>query len=269
MKCFHHDDLDGQASGFCVYDQYHECEMREINYGTPFPFEAIEPNEKIWIVDYSIEPSEMLKLLEITTNVVWIDHHKTALEKYVGFPKEIDGVRSIEDAACILTWRYIYPNKVVPKSINLVADRDIWKWDFGDETKYFFAGSQLYDTSPTSEFWLKYMYQINIDELVEQGKIIEQYKAQEDKLLNKIGFDCVFEGNNCWAVNRPMISSNRIEGRIDNYDIVIFYYNDGSNWTVSLRSNKIDVAFIAKNRGGGGHKSAAGFQCRSLPFDKE
>lgn len=48
----------------------------------------------------------------------------------------------------------------------------------------------------------------------------------------------------------------------DNIDIFInMFYNIKSNtWNLSLRSLKIDVAAIAKEYGGGGHKNAAGFK---------
>jgi nanoRNase/pAp phosphatase (c-di-AMP/oligoRNAs hydrolase) len=41
---------------------------------------------------------------------------------------------------------------------------------------------------------------------------------------------------------------------------------DGSQYTVSLYSETIDVSVIAKKHGGGGHKGAAGFVCPKLPF---
>jgi nanoRNase/pAp phosphatase (c-di-AMP/oligoRNAs hydrolase) len=43
---------------------------------------------------------------------------------------------------------------------------------------------------------------------------------------------------------------------------------DGEQYTVSLYSKTVDVSEIAKKYGGGGHKGAAGFQCKKLPFMK-
>jgi len=51
-----------------------------------------------------------------------------------------------------------------------------------------------------------------------------------------------------------------------NYDIWIACVFDGSVWIVSLYSLEADVSVIAKKYGGGGHKKAAGFKCRDLPF---
>ena len=113
MKCFYHADADGRCAGFWVClnvgitDTY-KPEFIEINYGKPFPFERIGQDEQVYIVDYSIEPAEMLQLLEITKDITWIDHHKTAIEKYADFPHAIRGVRYDGVAGCMLAYCYIH-----------------------------------------------------------------------------------------------------------------------------------------------------------------
>jgi oligoribonuclease NrnB/cAMP/cGMP phosphodiesterase (DHH superfamily) len=311
MKCFYHGDLDGQASAFSVHawagiygpHEHGNC-MFEINYGTEFPFDIILPDEQVWIVDFSIDPEDMLKLLSITENVTWIDHHKTAIEKYKDFGKDIRGVRKSGEAGCVLTWKYLHwwtgrgqgterlrigcPEGLeVPRVIELVGDRDVWTWAYGDETRRFFAGSQLHDTSPESKFWWNCMAHETKDiplpntgnknarihgeifwlKLLSDGETILKYKKQTDKSVNEsIGFECSLGDYSCWAINRGRCSSDRMGGRISEYDAVISYGHDGSVFTVSLYSEKIDVSEIAKTYGGGGHKGAAGFQCKKLPF---
>ena len=114
MKCFYHIDLDGKAAAFCVYawagikDVEQQVEFIPIDYGIPFPFDSVQPDEQVWIVDYSIKPDEMTRLLEITKDVTWIDHHKTAIEKYSDYPNKIRGIRKDGVAGCVLTWKYIH-----------------------------------------------------------------------------------------------------------------------------------------------------------------
>ena len=43
---------------------------------------------------------------------------------------------------------------------------------------------------------------------------------------------------------------------------------DGTQFTISLYSEVVDVSEIAKKYGGGGHKGASGFHCKQLPFSK-
>ena len=107
MKCFYHNDADGKCSGFWVFqcagmtDIHGHCDFIEMRYEKPFPMDTIKPNERVYIVDYSISPNEMRELLKITTDITWIDHHKTAIEKYDGFEYDIRGLRYDGIAACI------------------------------------------------------------------------------------------------------------------------------------------------------------------------
>ena len=312
MKCFYHSDLDGQASAFIVHAWVgiNDCnvspEFIEINYGTEFPLDIIYPGEQVWIVDYSIHPNEMRKLLAVTDDVTWIDHHKTAIEKYEGFERGIAGIRRDGTAGCVLTWEWVHwmtgrgsgmlsgdqvvensQNLPVPRCIQLVGDRDVWKWEFGDETRHFFSGAMLHNTSPASEFWWQCMEHEIEDlpppntgnraarirgekfwaQLLRDGETIERYKAQSDKgITESIGYDVEWLGYKCFACNRARVSSDRFGSRIKEYDILLPHYHDGKQWTVSLYSEKVDVSEIAKARGGGGHKGASGFQCKDLPW---
>jgi len=50
----------------------------------------------------------MRELLITTKNVTWIDHHKTAIEKYNDFEYDIRGVRYDGIAGCMLTYCYLH-----------------------------------------------------------------------------------------------------------------------------------------------------------------
>lgn len=315
MICFHHNDLDGRAAGFCVYAwtgiKNGRGKFVEIDYKDKFPFDDIIPGEQVWIVDFSIKPEEMLKLLSITQDVTWIDHHKTSLADYEGFPHKLNGLRKDGEAGCVLTWKYIHwfsdrvdplpeniwPEKElemskvlpVPRMLELIGDRDIWAWKFGEETKMFFNGSQLHDTHPSSNFWWLCMDheieplplpntgnaaarkrgEVFWAKLLSDGETVERYKNATDEEVNKsLGYETDFTGYRCWAINRGRISSDRLGGRGKKYDVLLTYYHDGKNFIVSLYSSKVDVSEIAKNHGGGGHKGAAGFVCEKLPWVK-
>lgn len=73
MKCFYHLDLDGKCAGYYVW--HYACLGEEdekpenfikINYGMEFPLNKIEKDERVFIVDFSIEPEDMRELLKIT-----------------------------------------------------------------------------------------------------------------------------------------------------------------------------------------------------------
>ena len=77
------------------------------------------------------------------------------------------------------------------------------------------------------------------------------------------------EGYKAFALNLGLCNSEYFKS-VDNgtYDLLIPFSFDGDEWIISLYSRNIDVSEIAKKYGGGGHKGAAGFHCKELPFCK-
>lgn len=68
------------------------------DYGDPEPGkDIIDGTERLYILDLSV-PSLMDH-----PNLVWIDHHKSAIEKY---PADIPGYRIDGVAACRLAWQW-------------------------------------------------------------------------------------------------------------------------------------------------------------------
>ena len=276
MIVFYHNDHDGECSGFWVmtnaehfkkhgHPKYQNNRCQSINYNMPFPFEMVEKDERVYIVDFSIEPSDMDKLLEITKDVIWIDHHKTAIEKYEDYSHELAGTRQDGTAGCELTYAFFEADDEPPMFTKYIGDRDVWKHALGDNTNYFCLGLLSYDTHPQASIWQELCTdEEKTEEIIEQGRAIKQYRDSWAKSYrNKFGGDCVFEGYYCKIMNLAQCGSEYFGEDIETYDIVIpFAYDcENNNWVVSLYSTKedIDVSEIAKKHGGGGHKGASGF----------
>lgn len=278
MKVFYHSDNDGKCAGYWVKtlnkltDNYAD-EYIKINYGIDFPFESIGKDEIVYIVDYSISPEEMDRLLKITKNVVWIDHHKSAIEKFSNYDKEIAGLRYDGIAGCMLTFCYLtflvngapeFNTDMVtaaPLFTRLIADYDVWTFEFGDKTKRFQKGFELYAHEPEDEIWNN-LYNLHIvNQIINTGETIINYrKSMMSEYCKNKGFEAMFESYKCFAINMAMISSDDfVIDNIDDYDILIGFSYDGDNWNYSLRSTKVDCAVLAMKYGGGGHKGAAGF----------
>ena len=285
----------------------------EMSYGKPFPFDDIAPGEQVWIVDYSITPDEMMRLWKITTDITWIDHHKTAIEKYAGFPLMIRGIRTSSEAACTLTWKYIHwwtqrgsgeerfgdmgdapmyagPETLpVPLAIAAVGDRDTWTFALGEISKKFHAASGMYDTSPGSVFWWECLDRETKplpppntgnaeakkrgdafwDKLMSDGDLLMRHaKMVGTSKVDSIGFRVEFEGYQCLALNTFPTNSEAFGDYGDQHDceLLMPFFHNGTQFSVSMYSKDVDVGEIAKRRGGGGHKGAAGFQCQSLPW---
>ena len=281
MKCFYHSDMDGRCAGAVVrmtmenigvHGQYYQ-----INYNDRFPFEEVVKDELIVIVDFSLQgDGGFERLLTMTSNVVWIDHHKTAIEKNEHLKEMLDGARGDKEAGCVLTWKWFHKDEtVVPLAVQMIGSYDIWDFSvFGEDLLRLQAGLRLYDTTPESGFWDEFLYS-GLDSLlgrvIESGDIVLRYKRSVDSLyVRSFGFFCTLDKYRVVACNMGMTSSQLFDV-VDpsEYDLMCPFVFDGRTYAVSVYSKDadIDCSEIAKRRGGGGHKQAAGFQCTMLPFD--
>jgi len=271
MKCFYHIDMDGKCAAAIVYREYKDIKCIPINYNINFPFDIIEKDEEIIIVDYSLQKeNEFKKLLDITKNVIWIDHHKTAIEKH-NECTNIRGIRSIEKSGCELTWDFFHPDNETPKIVQLLGDYDTWSFKF-EETKFVQEGIQLYPNNPESYLWNYWFINQHedINHLIENGKVALLSKINYYKqYVSNWSYYTEFEGYKCIVCNIGLGSSKVFDSIEKNYDIMIVFIFDGNLFTISLYTEKnIDVSLIAKKYKGGGHYKAAGFQCKELPFKR-
>lgn len=293
MKCFHHNDADGWFAAMWVFRLLKEVSENDkyisINYNDKFPLDSIEKNETVYIVDFSIPVEDMTELLKITKNVVWIDHHKTAIEKYADFHEDIKGIRCDGISGCELTWLYlkVYTDggeakdpcevdfreslELCPMHTRYIGDRDVWAYKFGEDTSYFHSGYQaieIHDVKSLSEEMIDADYKIS--RIIENGKVIESFKKQQRKhVVDNYAYETWFGGFKCLVCNGTDKTSELFGDRFNDYDICAVYNFDGSSYINSLYSKKVDVGLIAKGLGGGGHKGAAGFVTKVNPFIKE
>ena len=278
MKCFYHTDLDGKCSAAIVYKYYKENHKIEpecipINYNMDFPFESIKYNELVIIVDFSLQKEgEFDKLLDITKNIVWIDHHKTAIEKHKNM-ENLNGIRSVKKAGCELTWDYYYPDKICPEVVRLLGDYDTWTFKYGEETNHFQQGIRIHPNHPQYFRWSAWFENKHdeVNDIVENGRIVILYRDNYYKgLIISWSFMTEFEGYKAIACNAGSVSAQMFESVTENYDIMLPFVFDGNQWIVSIYTKRddIDVSEIAKKYKGGGHRKAAGFECKELPFKR-
>ena len=327
MVIFYHSDDDGKCAGYWasklnkrktgVKDDVITCCM--INYSWPIPWDTISKNELVYIVDFSFSVEDMNKLLEITENVVWIDHHVSAIEKYADYDKHIDGIRLNGAAGCLLTYFYLTclvdaegqedaaavekfhvfgsaetdgQSKVAefllslnitpPAFTLLIADWDVWKFEYGEMTKNFHIGFSMIPHRPQDSIWdsLQLPSETSFsrcEPIIREGATARKYRNYWMKnYCASVGFAAQFkelslQEYSCYAMNIAHISSDDFVIDSSPYDVLIGFSFDGDVWTYSLRSARpaVDVSIIAKHFGGGGHKNAAGFVSKDLHIEKK
>ncbi len=279
MKIIYHNaDLDGHCSGAIVKARFPEADLIGINYGDAFPWEKINPEERIVMVDFSLQPWEdMQRLCQSCFAVTWIDHHKSAIADFEekGAPFALTHLDT-EFAACELCWKEYYSTLDMPLAVYWLGRYDIWKHQEVSGALEFQYGMRLLNTWPDNQtLWRRLLgFEGTRNDTIEirnNGELLLRYeKEQNKKFASAYAFECNLDGLRCIAMNKGMTNSLVFESVYDpaRHDAMLAFAWRNGRWTVSLYSDKpeIDVSAVCKARGGGGHKGAAGFQTDTLPF---
>lgn len=281
---YHHDDNDGCCAAAVAGNYYNKNEFDikfvAINYGKEsWSEEEIEVAEEVWLVDFTSDKmDEFVKVCG--PKLIWIDHHKTAIEKFPDLwnSSSIPGIRSLEKAACVLTWEFTHPGLISPPAaVAYIGDKDLWKFEY-DETRAFTAGFNLMVKTPDDAAWgvlLDSEYESSVNNMISIGKLLleaQKYKLQ--KAFDR-GVDCTFHNWKARLVNTTgnISELGEVIYKRPEYDIAIMWQAVEDMVVFSLRSDSgnpdsPDCAEIAQQYGGGGHKNAAGFQKKNMDFPR-
>lgn len=271
---YHQDDLDGLCSAAIIKSRFKSAELIPMSYGDKFPFWRVSMGETVFMVDFSLQPFEEMEILKSMCNLVWIDHHVSAIEESVRRIFRCDGHRYVGLGACILTWRHLNENTECPYGVQMLGLYDVFDRTNPNAIWYNY-GLRAMVTSPTDMEWEKVLGNdpaFNIF-TVELGKKVYAYQRNVNAQVARNAFEVEFEGYPALAVNHGQPGSLVFETVFDpvRHDFgIVFAKKNSSHWDVRLYDVcgkcPVDLAGLAKEYGGGGHRGAAGFQCAELPF---
>ena len=281
MLIIHHNDNDGRL-GAVICEMYtsisrspdEPVRFLEMDYKDTFCATSIvKPDEKVIIVDFSLKPEEMLELLGVTADVVWLDHHKTAIDRYADFDIEIKGIREErERAGCMLAWDYFvwddFDHANAPLVVRLISDYDTWTLS-DSRSKALNYGLQSVDTSPGSGLWQRLISsEEEVIKFCMGGEFVLGFAQRRGfELANSYGYFAELDGVRIFCMHNPNPGMDWFWLLKDNgSDAFARIAFDGKKYTVSLYSETIDVSVICKGYGGGGHPGAGGFVCDVLPW---
>lgn len=285
MICIYHSkDLDGYCSGAIVKMKYPDAKLIGFDYGQELPMSNIAPHEEVIMIDVSLPMQHMEDLARYSGwKLTWIDHHISAINDYYNFIGNggsfcravlQDGI-----SACEGGWKYLFPDDHMPTAVKLLGEYDTWRnkdkdrWD--NAIMPFQYGMRMFcqsaETFPQELFKI---YEPTITDnpvykIIHDGKLILSYQKTQNERACKMAFEIEFEGLRAICLNNGGANSQVFESVYDEsrHDVMIPFVFTGKNWTFSLYSTKdeVDCSVIAKSKGGGGHKKAAGFQMEELP----
>lgn len=257
---YHSRCIDGFGAAWAAREYLGgRAEYHAAFYGGPLP--EFEPESTIYMVDFCLKRPELVSLLAAGHDVIVLDHHKTAeadvaaLEGAAGFESVFD----MNKSGAVVTWEYFHAGKPLPKLLQWIQDRDIWKWE-------------VEGTDAATEALMSYPFDFAIwdklaadpDRLLNEGDALIRCREKViEETLGRVYFSNV-GGHKVPVVNSDSYISkllNRMCTEYPDYPFAAGWNmraNGSRKW--SLRSvGDFDVSAVAAKFGGGGHKNAAGF----------
>jgi hypothetical protein len=221
---------------------------------------------------------------------VWIDHHATSI---LSHPAGIPGYRIDGVAACRLAWQWFrnytlcnvvgglprkqeFTDRIVtePKAVQLAGEYDIWD-KRNPEAETFQYALRCGEIGPSTFHALFYNDEPRLKAMLFGGGIAQRYAQQVDaETVNARSFLMRWEELNFLCINSARYNSQLFAARdieATGHDALLGFCWMGKKWLVSLYHAKhrteLDLSAIALKHGGGGHRGAAGFTCKTLPFE--
>lgn len=272
-----------------------DAELIGWDFGDPpiaFPAEGT-----VYVLDISPDVFHKTAALIANDRLIWIDHHKSAIEKWSA---QIPGYRIDGVAACRLAWQWFsawasedgpsrLSNKTLPGkqdfvnrrlneplAVLLAGEYDIWdKHD--PRTDAFQFGLRSRKLEPDDWAMMLSTDGTGFDltsQLCCDGLLLQSYQQKIDSDLVRFkSFTLPWQGLTFLVLNTGRFNSltfAALDVPETGHDALMGFAFNGKSWTVSLyhaaHRKDIDLSQIAVKYGGGGHRGACGFTCDELPF---
>lgn len=216
------------------------------------------------MVDFSYSRPVLMEMAQQAKSILVLDHHKTAADHLVHLPANVRAVFDMERSGAMLAWDFFHPVTPPPTLLLHIQDRDLWRFAL-PHTREIQASvfSFPYDFA----VWDSLMTE-DVSRLVSDGMAIER-KHHKDiaELVRVMAREIEIAGHRVPAASLPytMVSDAAAMMAVGK-PFAACYWDTPDGRVFGLRSSPdgIDVALVAQQYGGGGHKHAAGFR---VPFE--
>jgi oligoribonuclease NrnB/cAMP/cGMP phosphodiesterase (DHH superfamily) len=244
---------------------------------------------EVYVLDFSWKHKDMLWLATQAKHVVVLDHHATARDELASFEHIshiITCVFDMNKSGAVLAWEHFHPGKEVPYLVQLVQDRDLWKWELLEskalnawlslqprEFRRWGLLSMALEAPKKREQWVvfgrkvwpeKLIYSITMQDFIRQGQAVLDYQDAVIRGHVAKAVQREIAGHNVLVCNATTLHSEIAEKLAKGRPFGAVYFDRLSDnmriWSLRSREGGINVADIAKRFGGGGHPQAAGYQ---------
>jgi len=284
LVLYHASCADGFGAAFAAWMHLgDQAEYKAVRYGETLSdasFDTLIRDRKVILLDFSFDRPRTMHLFKAASEVVWLDHHKTAFEMWCGldyllqqdrFEQQLDDQHYIlldnQKSGALLAWEYFQPKIPAPPLIRYIDDTDRWQFQMPNAREFI---RSLWSYTPWSfSHWKKLLNPIDEERMVQEGKAIQRAHEQNTFSVMKGGQrSCQLRSGEQIALGLaancpPHLTSDvghLLAEQSGTFGLCWLQNKDGLV-ICSLRSTgEYDVSAIASWFGGGGHRNAAGFQ---------
>ena len=280
---YHSPCLDGFTAAWAAWLQHPNAEFHPGVYGEAPP-DCV--GRDVYLLDFSYKRPVMEQIITQARSVTVLDHHKTAEADLAGLGSEgreagVVVVFDQEHSGAYLAWKWFHPTAAVPRLVEYVEDRDLWRFALNHSREInaalfsyeydFKTWSRLAETMDRSSI----DGPVGLDPFITEGAaILRKQDKDVQELVTKTRRHMTF--TRAWGLidewvptaNLPYTlasDAGNLMAQIAPF-AATYYIDSKGDYVFSLRSTKAgtDVSAIAALYGGGGHKHAAGFRVRGL-----
>jgi uncharacterized protein len=264
LVIYHGNCADGFGAAWCFWHKFKDSfEYFPGGYGGTPPDVK---DRTVFLVDFSYKKEVILEMLSKNAIVIVLDHHITAWNElhdiqHHNFTLEFD----VDRSGATLAWDFLFPNTQRPILLNHIEDRDLWKFKLPHTRE---IQSALFSYEYSFELWNDLMLggPLKLVDLMSQGIVLERKHHRDVKELVRVcAREMTIAGYKVPVSNLPYTMGSDGAGFLAiGQPFAAYYWDTANNRSFGLRSapDGLDVAVIAEQYGGGGHKHASGFKVK-------
>lgn len=252
LVIYHAGCPDGFCAAWVARKALGEVEVYPAKHGDPPP--PVQGRD-VYVVDFSYPRTVMERMAKDAASLRVFDHHKTAEADLAGLPF---CVFNMHESGASLTWRTLLPNAELPWLVQYVRDRDLWLWQLPHSREVSAAVMAM----PHDFAAWDAMAARSAEDAVLHGRAIRDHIEHYIASVLPMTFPVELDGIKMACVNVPYPNISDVLDAIckAGTPAALGFYWSRDRWAYSLRSvGDLDISVLAKKRGGGGHKNAAGF----------
>lgn len=256
---YHKNCDDGFGGAWAAWLKFGDsAQYTPIGHDDPlFDTASINSNDDIILIDISLSNRALHDLAPEANSITILDHHKTAKDDFQNLESHpISAVFDMEKSGAMLAWEYFHPNVAVPLLIQHIQDSDLWQFRLA-RTKQVMAGLRSHPRDFSTWSSLETHHLAN-----DGDPILRSIEQQVMNLVERAEI-ITLAGHDIPVVNSALHGSEIGHTLLDHYPeyrfAAIFYVSKSKvHWSLRSRGD-FDIGSVAKQFGGGGHPTAAGF----------